>query len=396
MGSLFTQIITLSLRNFGLLAADLIEPVLSVPVKGILYLINAFFGGRINLPYSYYVPIAWIIICAGIFLIGKLLLCVGFTKSIAMVIYSRAEILLAFVMVVIGSVKNTMEVAFTVSENKDLIIASVGADKYDSFRIFIIAASCIVVSALAITTWYFISSTVYAALSYQQNFLPYPFTSFFTEMIRLFVYIVFLVIGLTFSQYAHLFFLFCVIVTIVVYPKSRKMLDYFYFQDILTFRYLIIDNILKKKEHTGQHYVPYSLRKKYPFVSFMVAFVINKDRIPELPIELYDKVYLGLLDGKLTGFYKQKRKWTAYAFEDYKELFFVEGHENFAIFTLDGPKEEITHLFKRPKRDLCAYVSKANTVPFLELTKSLQVIDYSAYERELKERRFTNGNNQTL
>jgi hypothetical protein len=128
----------------------------------------------------------------------------------------------------------------------------------------------------------------------------------------------------------------------------------------------------------------------------MVAFVINKDRIPELPIELYDKVYLGLLDGKLTGFYKQKRKWTAYAFEDYKELFFVEGHENFAIFTLDGPKEEITHLFKRPKRDLCAYVSKANTVPFLELTKSLQMIDYSAYERELKERRFTNGNNQTL
>ena len=396
MGSLFTQIITLSLHNFGLLAADLIEPVLSVPVKGILYLINAFFGGRIALPYSYYVPIAWIIICAGIFLIGKLFLCVGFTKSMAMVIYSRAEILLAFVMVIVGSVKNTMEVAFTVSENKSLIVSEIGAQNYDSFKNFVVLASFLVVTALAVTTWYFISSSVYAALSYQQNFLPYPFTSFFAEMIRLFIYIVFLVIGLVFSQYAHLFFLFCVIVAIAVYPKSRKMLDYFYYQDILTFRYLIIDNIMKKKEHVGQHYVPASLRKKYPNVQFMVAFVINNDRLPELPVKLYDKIYLGLSDGKLTGFYKVKHEWTAYAFEDYKELFFVEGHENFAIFTLDGPKEEITHLFKRPKRDLCAYVSKANTVPFLELTKRLQMIDYSAYEREQKERRLTNGNNQTL
>ncbi len=396
MGSLFTQIITLSLRNFGLLAADLIEPVLSVPVKGILYLINAFFGGRIGLPYSYYVPIAWIIICAGIFLIGKLLLCVGFTKSMAMVIYSRAEILLAFVTVVVNTVKNTMEVAFTVSENKSLIVEALGENHYDSFRIFIIAASAAVVGVVALICWYFISASVYAALSYQQNFLPYPFTSFFAEVIRLMVYVIFLIIGLTFSQYANLFFAFCVIVAIAMYPKSKKMLDYFYFQDILTFRYLIIDTIMKKKEHTGQHYVPGSLRKKYPSVVFLIAFVIKKDRIKDLPAGLYDKVYLGLLEGKLTAFIRQKRRWTTYTFEDYREFFFVEGHENFAIFTLDGPKEEITHLFKRPKRDLCFYVSKANTVPFTELSKSLHMIDYSAYERELKERRFTNGNNQTL
>ena len=88
--------------------SDLIEPVLSVPVKGILYFVSAFFGGRVEFPYSYYVPIAWIIICFGIFLVGKLFLSVGFTKSTAMVIYSRAEILLALIMVIVKDRKSVV------------------------------------------------------------------------------------------------------------------------------------------------------------------------------------------------------------------------------------------------------------------------------------------------
>ena len=378
--------------------SDLIEPVLSVPVKGILYFVSAFFGGRVEFPYSYYVPIAWIIICFGIFLVGKLFLSVGFTKSTAMVIYSRAEILLALIMVIVNSVKNTMEIAFLIDENREIVIRTFGSESFRTARTGLIIGAFVLVLGFALTAWYFISCSIYAALSYQQNFLPYPFTSFFAEIIRLLIYVICIIVGLLFSGYAHLFFVFLTVVAILVYPQSRKMLDYFYYQDILTFRYLITDSI-KKSEHTGQHYIPKALRKKYPDQMFMVAFLINKDRVKDLEVPLYEKVYLLQQEDKISVFHKSKRKYREFVIDKQKEMFFVEGHENYAIFTLDGPKEEITHLFKRPKRDLTFYISKANEVPFRNAVRELNIIDYDALLKEMnekKEKRYSNGSHQTV
>ena len=377
MELLLNEIFTESLRNYASVIPDLVEPVLSVAVKGILYLVNAFFGNRFDYPDYYYVPVPLILICIGLFLVGKLFSSVSFSKSIAMILYSRLEILLSLVLLFVRAYQNFKMADYIFSTHRSSL------PETGLYYILFVLVLPIFFLMVSLVTWFFVSCMWYAALGYQQNFMQYPFVTFFTEVIRTLLYFLLFAVSVAFPLYGYPIWGVILATAILLYPDCKKMLDYFYFQDILTFRYTVMDRG-KPVVHESKRYIPGELRKKLPDHPFCVGFLIRKSPKKKSRVRTFDKVFVTVENGFLTLYYK-----TFYGMKFRKveypkaEYFFTEGSENYTIFTIDGPKEEIVHLFKRPERDFVINVSKANTESFLKITGELQAIDYEELSREL-------------
>ena len=379
---IFGEFFILSLRNYASLIPDLVEPVLSVSVKGVLYLINAVFGNRVDYPYFYYAPVFVIILMFGIFLVGKLFSSVGASKSVAMIPYSRLEIILSLILIFVRTFYHFKGARFLYFTKYEQTLSGGGFSERFSYWICVYGFT-ILFFLLSLIAWYFVSCFWFAAFGYQQNFLQYPFMSFFGEIIKTLIYFGLLCISLFVPTYAFPIWGIMVVITIILYPYSYRMLEYFYFQDILTFRYTIQDHG-KAKLHTGKKYVPKELKNLYPDRDLCVAFMIVKDKISERHFRKYDKVFATYENNSLILYQKQflKKEFTKISIPK-DEFFFISGHENFALFTINGPKEEIVHLFKKPKRDFCIYISKASETGFKEIALKLNVIDYEALSKEL-------------
>jgi len=337
-------------------------------------------------PYFYYVPIYVIVLCFGIFLVGKLFSSVSFSKSVAMILYSRLEIVLSLVLILIRSYLNYKEADYLYrTKYGDRILAG-NISEYFSYIICVYAMTFVFL-LLSLIAWYFVSCFWFAAFGYQQNFLQYPFMSFFGEIIKTLIYFILLGISIFIPVYAFPIWGAMVIVTIILYPKCNKMLQYFYFQDIVTFRYMILDRG-KIRSHTGTMYIPKELKAMYPGQNMCVAFMIRKDRFPELPFRKFDKVFVTYKENQLVIYGKS---FFGKHFREYQipksEYFYIVGHENFAVFTIDGPKEEIIHLFKRPNKDFCIYISKACETGFTEIVNRLNAVDYESLSAELLKNR---------
>ena len=381
MELLLNEIFTESLRNYASVIPDLVEPVLSVAVKGILYLVNAFFGNRFDYPDFYRAPIPLILICIGLFLAGKLFSSVSFSKSITMILYSRLEILLSLFFVIQRSYQNFRAADYIFSIH--LSSLSVTDSQAELCYLIFVVIFPLIFAGVSLVAWFFVSCMWYAALGYQQNFLQYPFVTFFTEVIRTLIYFLLFAISITFPKFGYSIWGIILVAAILLYPNCKKMLDYFYFQDILTFRYTIMDRG-KPVVHEAAGYIPSALRKKLPGSPVCVGFLIRKSQKKKSRIRTFDKVFVTVENGLLTlyhkSFYSMKFRKVEYPRAEY---FFTEGSENFTIFTIDGPKEEIIHLFKRPRRDLVVNISKANTESFLKIVGELGAIDYEELSREL-------------
>ena len=361
---------------------DLVEPVLSVSVKGVLYLLNAVFGNRVDYPYFYYAPVFIIVLCFGIFLIGKLFSSFGFSKSVAMILYSRLEIILSFILIFVRSYLNYKGADYLYRTEYEYRLS--GREKSEYLLYFLcVYGLTLIFTALSLIAWYFVSCFWFAAMGYQQNFLQYPFMSFFGETVRTLLYFASLCISIFVPIYAFPIWGIMVTVTILLYPQCNRMLEYFYFQDIITFRYMILDHG-KEKAHHGRMYIPKYLKDMYPNQDVCVAFIIQKEKFPEFKLRRYDKVFATLRDENLVLYQKQflKNKYREIIVPK-SEFFYIVGHENFALFTIDGPKEEIVHLFKRPKKDFCIYISLACETGFREISDKLNAIDYDALSGEL-------------
>ena len=358
------------------------EPVLSVSVKGVLYLLNAVFGNRVDYPYFYYAPVFIIILCFGIFLIGKLFSSFGFSKSVAMILYSRLEIILSFILIFVRSYLNYKGADYLYRTEYEQRLSGGEAKEYILYFVCVYGLT-LVFTALSLIAWYFVSCFWFAAMGYQQNFLQYPFMSFFGEIVRTLLYFALLCISIFVPTYAFPIWGIMVMVTILLYPQCNMMLEYFYFQDIITFRYMILDHG-KEKAHRGQTYIPKYLKEMYPNQDVCVAFIIQKEKYPEFKLQRYDKVFATLREENLVLYQKQflKNKYREIIVPK-SEFFYIVGHENFALFTIDGPKEEIVHLFKRPKKDFCIYISLACETGFREISEKLNAIDYDALSAEL-------------
>lgn len=371
-----------------------LEPVPVLVLGGLSQVINAFLGMPFKMYEIYIVPPAIYFIVLGIYLLGKPLLCLRFTRSVAMIIYGTFEktigIIFSLYFLFCGINK-----AISYCE-KNLIFFRNKFGNFAETAVVITIVGVSILTFLLVFTILFLTMRAMYALQISQLSISYiPFTSFYFEFFRTLLAVVFF-FGII--MFPRIFMAIGIIFLIVSFLLSESVMKYInYFNDI--YRTYLISNFKtnwRKQRIPKEVLSVYEEEKDEVWIS-VHPMILEKNN--HLPFVKYEKWYLCIQNENVT-FYRKKfwqKKVDSVVFEksDY-QFYYILDDIYLEIFTLDGPKENIIRLFKKPKKDFSFVISYRYEKTFEEIIRGLNATDYKQLKKDLtaqlKEKRILEEN----
>ncbi len=387
------EVLSIAILSFSQLVPLAFEPFPVIILGGITQVLNAFVGlpftvieGFIIFPFFYFVFL-------GLFLAGKLLLCLRFTRTVTMAVYGKIEKTVCMLMVGYASFccinkifclckKNRMLFAYYFGENGDLAIV-----------IFMVVSS-VVITMIAIGVELISMRTMYFIQIAQLPISYIPFSSFFFEVIRTIVVCILFLCNFLFPRISVAFSLLFVIVSMIFYEIQERHIGFFNFEYASQFFPYLYRNKTEKQ-----------IMKKFQQVSekeedevWVVSYPVLLEKNNHLPFHKYEKWYLCIRQKHL-AFYRNNKKTkemesVIFEKEDY-EFFFQKNEQYLEIFVLDGPKENLIRLFKKPNKRLSFVISYQNQNRLSEIIHKSGAIDCMKYKtyltKELRKKRIENN-----
>lgn len=367
-----------------------IEPFLAVIVHGVAGLFNAMIGMPLDIEMTAFSIPEVLVVAMCICTVGKLMQCFECTRSFAMLTYGEFERIFGYVMIVTVSCQNITKIIYVCEKHKNMLEALLpeGSVQYVvAIFVFIIG---VISSFVGIVIFYITKTLVLGLQIMQLSISFFPFTSFFFEVIRSSVVVAMAMFNLLFPKVGFSFNCAAFVIGIVFLAQTSNSVEYFrviYVESLMVPYYRFKGKI----EHLHKD-VPTEIRKRCRNTKGIIIPVFSMDRfeIGEIDVADHEKWWLEITE---EGMYFYRNKFLTRKVEqffipmDEKNWFYKDNWRCLELFDLDGPKENIIRLFKKPKREISFAVSREYESVFKEITEGMHATDYNALKARLTEER---------
>lgn len=367
-----------------------IEPFLAVIVHGVLGLFNAMLGMPLDIDMTVFsvpeVLVIAMIVCA----IGKFLQCFECTRSFTMLTYGEFERIFGYIMMIVVSSQNITKIIYVCEKHGAMLqtLFPHGTARY-VVAVFVFFLG-VISSFIGILIFYITKTLVLGLQIMQLSISFFPFTSFFFEVIRSSTVIVMAMFNLLFPKIGFSFNCAAFVIGVVLLAQTSSSVEYF--------RVIYVESLMvpyyRFKGKINQLYkdVPSEIRKKSRNKEGIIvpAFSMERFKIGETDVANHEKWWIEITD---EGMYFYRNMFLSGKVEQFfipmeeRNWFYKDNWRCLELFDLDGPKENIIRLFKKPKREISFAISREYENIFKEITEGMHATDYNALKAQLTEER---------
>lgn len=380
------EIFNTVIQSYSQVVAIGIEPFLAVIVQGCMGLLNAIIGLPLDLNTTFFslphILLIAVILCG----IGKILQCFEFTRSFAMLTYGEFERIFGYLMLIYITCQNVVKIIYICEKHKNMLeVALKGLPVELLMGIFVLAVS--VASSFAGILIFYIIKTLVLGLQIMQLSVSFlPFTSLLFEVSRSCITVAVAVFNLLFPTVGFAFNIAAFILGIVLLTQTSSSVEYF--------RVIYIETMMlpyyRFKGEVSQLYkdVPNEIRRKCREQNGIIIPVFSMDKFTLGNIEVvnHEKWWMEITGDRI-HFYRKKffsSKMDTYSMmRTEKNWYFKDNWRCLELFDLDGPKENIIKLFKKPQRKIAFAVSREYEDVFGLITEAMGATDYNALKEQL-------------
>ena len=367
-----------------------IEPFLAVIVHGVMGLFNAMFGMPLDIDMTVFSVPEILVIAMIVCMIGKFMQCFECTRSFAMLTYGEFERIFGYIMMIVVSSQNITKIIYVCEKHGTMLqtLFPHGMARYVvAAFVFLLGVTS---SFIGIFIFYITKTLVLGLQIMQLSISFFPFTSFFFEVIRSSTVIVMAMFNLLFPKIGFSFNCAAFIVGIVLLAQTSSSVEYF--------RVIYVESLMvpyyRFKGKINQLYkdVPSEIRKKCRNKDGIIvpAFSMERFKIGEIDVANHEKWWIEITD---EGMYFYRNMFLSRNVEQFfipmeeRNWFYKDNWRCLELFDLDGPKENISRLFKKPKREISFAISREYENIFKEITEGMHATDYNALKAQLTEER---------
>lgn len=382
------EIFRACIDNYSQMVASFLDPFFTLFLSGVTYIVNSVLGMPLDIPESYLAFIWLTFASLGIFLAGKLMLMISGTRDVTMMTFVQVSKAVSCLMMAYATLVNISDIHYICSKYRPALESFHKRMSFEEASFFYSYVLGILVAVFVFAAGFLITETLYGLQIRQLSYAYIPFTSFFFEVFSgMFVLASFL-FAFAFPGLSLVFNAFIVALCLLICRSSVRSI--IYFDEIYIFS--LYNILFKNRRQIEDSRIPKRVKELFrkeefdntPFVSFPIFIFDGK----AYPFVKHERIYVNVKDKKvcmlsLSFLGKNVEKYeidTAL-----RPIFFTENHRCLELFTLDGPIENINHLFKKPKKDFSFVVSRLYEQDFKRIEEMLGATDFAKLKTEIKD-----------